>query len=116
MANPSDQDAALLSFRQAANFRSVTRNDPSVTEIIETSVYSTIYHYDDQGNWEKQKMEGSTFIVHRYVTSSPCHLVTLPARFTVIYHVLSIRCNRAEWLLSGTSLRNTRYTCSTGRR
>jgi hypothetical protein len=61
----SDPEAALLSFRQAANFRSVTRNDPSVSEIIETSVYSTIYHYDENGNWEKQKMEGPTFIVRR---------------------------------------------------
>ncbi|GFZ47758.1 hypothetical protein JCM24511_05505 [Saitozyma sp. JCM 24511] len=81
MANPSDQDAALLSFRQAANFRSVTRNDPSVTEIIETSVYSTIYHYDDQGNWEKQKMEGSTFIVHR--DKSPEYAIYMLNRQTV---------------------------------
>jgi hypothetical protein len=88
------QDAALLSFRQAANFRSVTRNDPSVTDIIETSVYSTIYHYDDQGDWEKQKMEGSTFIVHRYVTLSLRHLL---ARLTFIYPVLSMRWNRTEW-------------------
>lgn len=111
--NPSDQDAALLSFRQAANFRSVTRNDPSVTEIIETSVYSTIYHYDDQGNWEKQKMEGSTFIVHRYVTSSPRYLFSSPQSH-ISYPADAM--DRTDWLCAGTSLRNTRYTCSTGRR
>jgi hypothetical protein len=51
---------------QQTNFRSVTRNDPSVREILATSVYSVIYLYDEAaGAWEKQKQEGPLFVVKR---------------------------------------------------
>ena len=51
---------------QQTNFRSVTRNDPSVQEILGTSVYSVIYLYDEAaGAWEKQKQEGPLFVVRR---------------------------------------------------
>jgi len=64
----SPEDQRLLDFRNTTNFRSVTRNDPSIIEIIETSVYSVIYHYDETaGAWEKQKQEGPMFIVGRWV-------------------------------------------------
>jgi len=58
----------LADVRQATNFRSVTRNDPSVQDIMETSVYSVIYHYEEAaGQWVKQKQEGPLFIVRRWV-------------------------------------------------
>lgn len=62
----SSEDQRVLDYRNATNFRSVTRNDPSIAEIIETSVYSVIYHYDEAaGAWEKQKQEGPMFVVRR---------------------------------------------------
>jgi len=61
-----EEDQRLLDFRNTANFRSVTRNDPSIIEIIDTSVYSVVYHYDEAaGAWEKQKQEGPLFVVRR---------------------------------------------------
>ena len=55
-----------MDFRKQTNFRSVTRNDPAVLEILETSVYSVIYQYDETaGEWEKQKQEGPLFVVRR---------------------------------------------------
>lgn len=58
----------LADVRQATNFRSVTRNDPSVQEIMDTSVYSVIYHYEAAaGEWVKQKQEGPLFVVRRWV-------------------------------------------------
>jgi hypothetical protein len=63
--HPAD-DPALLAFRNSTNLRSVTRNDPSILEIIDTSVYSVIYHYDEgAGSWDKQKQEGPMFVVKR---------------------------------------------------
>lgn len=60
--------------RNQANLRSIARSDPAVQEILETSVYSTIYHFTTpenggEGEWVKQKAEGPTFIVRRYVVS-----------------------------------------------
>lgn len=56
----------VAAFKEATNFRSVTRNDPSVLEIVDTSNYSVIYHYDEAaGEWEKQKQEGPLFVVRR---------------------------------------------------
>ncbi|WVR04683.1 hypothetical protein IAU60_001694 [Kwoniella sp. DSM 27419] len=50
----------------ATNFRSVRRSDPAVKAILETSVYSVLYHYDESsGKWEKQKQEGPLFVVQR---------------------------------------------------
>lgn len=63
--SPTD-DQRLLDFRNATNFRSVKRADPSIIAILETSVYSVIYHYDERsGRWEKQKQEGPLFVVKR---------------------------------------------------
>ncbi|ORX33937.1 hypothetical protein BD324DRAFT_637747 [Kockovaella imperatae] len=60
------EDQRVIDFRNATNFRSVTRNDPTVEEILETSVYSVIYQYDEvAGEWEKQKQEGPLFVVKR---------------------------------------------------
>jgi hypothetical protein len=60
------EDDRIAAFKQSTNFRSVTRNDPSVVEILDTSVYSVIYLYDEAaGAWEKQKQEGPLFIVRR---------------------------------------------------
>lgn len=62
------EEERIALFKQNTNFRSVTRNDPSVIEILETSVYSVIYLYDEAaGAWEKQKQEGPLFIVRRSV-------------------------------------------------
>ena len=62
----SNEDQRLLDFRTATNFRSVTRNDPNVLEILDTSVYSVVYQYDEEaGEWEKQKQEGPLFVVKR---------------------------------------------------
>jgi len=56
----------MRSLRNATNLRTVSRNDPAVKEILDTSTYSVIYHYDaDAGKWQKQKQEGSLFVVHR---------------------------------------------------
>lgn len=63
--SPAPEDARTNEFRNATNFRSVTRNDPSTQEILETSVYSVIYHYDETVGWEKQKQEGPLFVVRR---------------------------------------------------
>lgn len=52
--------------RSATNLRTVTRNDPAVAEILDTSNYSVIYHYDEAASkWQKQKQEGSLFVVRR---------------------------------------------------
>ncbi|WVQ75930.1 hypothetical protein IAR50_005565 [Cryptococcus sp. DSM 104548] len=65
----STDDERLIEFRNATNFRSVKRADPSISEILETSVYSVIYHYDERSErWEKQKMEGPLFVVRREKT------------------------------------------------
>jgi len=65
-ARPSVDEQRIIDFRNVTNFRSVTRNDPFILEIIETSVYSVVYHYDESaGAWEKQKLEGSMFVVRR---------------------------------------------------
>ena len=62
------EEQRLLDFRNATNFRSMTRNDPFIIKLIETSVYSVIYHYDESaGSWAKQKQEGPLFIVQRSV-------------------------------------------------
>jgi hypothetical protein len=58
--------ADISSVRNATNLRTVSRNDPAVTEILDTSTYSVIYHYDaDAAKWQKQKQEGSLFVVRR---------------------------------------------------
>lgn len=54
----------LASVRSAANFRTVQRNEPSLSEIIDTAAYAVIYHWGD-GKWEKQKQEGSLFVIKR---------------------------------------------------
>lgn len=70
MSTSTADEQRIAAFKEATNFRSVTRNDPSVLEIIDTSVYSVIYHYDEQaGSWEKQKQEGPLFVVKRCVTN-----------------------------------------------
>lgn len=56
--------------RNQANLRSIIRSDPAVVDILETSVYSTIYHYvtpevGGEAEWVKQKAEGPMFIVRR---------------------------------------------------
>ncbi|WRT64713.1 uncharacterized protein IL334_001647 [Kwoniella shivajii] len=62
----SDEEQKLLDYRNATNFRSVKRADPSVAQILDTSVYSVIYNYDEgSGKWEKQKQEGPLFVVNR---------------------------------------------------
>lgn len=62
----ADEEQRLLDFRNATNLRSVRRADPSVSAILETSVYSTVYYYDEAGGkWEKQKQEGPLFVVQR---------------------------------------------------
>ncbi|WWC59539.1 uncharacterized protein I303_102095 [Kwoniella dejecticola CBS 10117] len=69
-AEMNDEERALLEYRNSANFRSVKRADPHVKEILDTSVYSVIYNYDEAsgsgaGKWEKQKQEGPLFVVRR---------------------------------------------------
>ncbi|KIR27334.1 hypothetical protein I307_04144 [Cryptococcus deuterogattii 99/473] len=69
--SPTD-DQRLLDFRNATNFRSVKRADPSIIAILETSVYSVIYHYDERSDrWEKQKQEGPLFVVKRQTVKNP---------------------------------------------
>lgn len=61
----TDTDA-IAAFRAQANLKSIVRSDPSVQTIVETSVYSTIYHFDTEANeWVKQKAEGPLFVVRR---------------------------------------------------
>ncbi|WVQ83297.1 hypothetical protein IAT38_005436 [Cryptococcus sp. DSM 104549] len=63
--SPPD-DQALLDFRNATNFRTVKRSDPHVAEILETSVYSVIYQWDEGSDkWEKKNQEGPLFVVRR---------------------------------------------------
>ncbi|EIW71233.1 hypothetical protein TREMEDRAFT_56356, partial [Tremella mesenterica DSM 1558] len=55
-----------MAARSAANLRTVARNDTAVVEILETSTYCVIYHWDEgTEKWDKQKMEGPMFIVRR---------------------------------------------------
>ncbi|ORY30371.1 hypothetical protein BCR39DRAFT_466673, partial [Naematelia encephala] len=62
----SAQDPQLADYRTKLNLKSLTRSDPHITAILETSVYSVIYEYDDAAeSWEKQKQEGPLFIVRR---------------------------------------------------
>lgn len=66
--HPAD-DPSLAEFRHSTNLRSVTRVDPLILEIIDTSVYSVIYQYDEgAASWEKQKQEGPMFVVRRCVS------------------------------------------------
>ncbi|OCF45827.1 hypothetical protein I317_00315 [Kwoniella heveanensis CBS 569] len=59
----SQADQQLI---DATNLRSVRRADPNVKSILQTSVYSVVYHYDEvSGKWEKQKQEGPLFVVQR---------------------------------------------------
>ncbi|WWD21550.1 hypothetical protein CI109_106036 [Kwoniella shandongensis] len=65
-ATPDEEEQRLIDFRNATNFRSVKRADPHVSSILETSVYSVVYYYDEtSGKWEKQKQEGPLFVVRR---------------------------------------------------
>jgi frataxin-like iron-binding protein CyaY len=64
--SPAMGSPATTEIRNATNLRTVVRNDPAAAEILATSTYSVIYHYNaDLGKWEKQKQEGSLFIVRR---------------------------------------------------
>lgn len=63
-SGPAGSDIA--SVRNATNWRTVQRLVPDLTEILDTSTYSVIYHYDEAGGkWEKQKQEGPLFVVRR---------------------------------------------------
>jgi hypothetical protein len=67
-AGGSPSPAEISNLRNATNLRTVSRNDPGVAEILDTSTYSVIYHYDEvAGKWAKQKQEGSIFVVRRWV-------------------------------------------------
>ncbi|WWC86832.1 uncharacterized protein L201_001711 [Kwoniella dendrophila CBS 6074] len=62
----SDEERKLIEYRNSTNFKSVKRADSSVSQILDTSVYSVIYNYDEKsGKWEKQKQEGPLFVVQR---------------------------------------------------
>jgi hypothetical protein len=63
-----EETARLLAHRNTTNLRTISRNDPAVVQILETSVYSVLYQYDeDEGIWIKQKQEGPLFVIRRYV-------------------------------------------------
>lgn len=56
----------LLAYRDSVNWRSVTRADPSVQQIINTCTFSTVYIFDTgRDEWVKQKQEGPLFLVRR---------------------------------------------------
>lgn len=58
----------LLAYRDSVNWRSVTRADPSVQQIINTCTFSTVYIFDTgRDEWVKQKQEGPLFLVRRSV-------------------------------------------------
>lgn len=55
-----------VKLRNATNLRIISRNDPAVNDIVETSTYAVVYHYDtDAGKWVKQKQEGTLFVLSR---------------------------------------------------
>lgn len=55
----------LAAVRNQANLKTVQRNDPALAEILDTTAYAVIYHWGDSGKWEKQKQEGSLFVIRR---------------------------------------------------
>jgi len=64
MATPAAQ--AQLAYRDQVNWRSVTRADPSVQQIINTCTFSSVFIFDKvQDEWVKQKQEGPLFLVKR---------------------------------------------------
>nr|ODN93687.1 hypothetical protein L204_04871 [Cryptococcus depauperatus CBS 7855] len=85
MSTSSTTDEHFIEFRDKTNFRSVKRADRSVSAILETSVYSVIYHYNEASSgWEKQKQEGPLFVVKRQVgEKSPEYMLYMLNRQTV---------------------------------
>ncbi|WVN89363.1 uncharacterized protein L203_104586 [Cryptococcus depauperatus CBS 7841] len=82
MSTSSTTDEHFIEFRDKTNFRSVKRADRSVSAILETSVYSVIYHYNEASSgWEKQKQEGPLFVVKR--EKSPEYMLYMLNRQTV---------------------------------
>ncbi|WVO16625.1 hypothetical protein L204_104304 [Cryptococcus depauperatus] len=82
MSTSSTTDEHFIEFRDKTNFRSVKRADRSVSAILETSVYSVIYHYNEASSgWEKQKQEGPLFVVKRQ--KSPEYMLYMLNRQTV---------------------------------
>lgn len=63
-SEPTKGKEELANVRSAANFKIVQRNDPALAEILDTTAYAVIYHWGD-GKWEKQKQEGSLFVIRR---------------------------------------------------
>ena len=68
MTTPQPSEEDFLDYRQAVNLKSIRRADSSVTDILVTSSYAVIYHYEpEKDSWEKVKQEGPLFVVRRYV-------------------------------------------------
>ena len=70
MSNISPEERELLAYRDSVNWRSVTRADPAVVQIINTCTFATVYIFDTgRDEWVKQKQEGPLFLVKRLVLS-----------------------------------------------
>lgn len=63
----SVQDKQVEQIRRTANIRSISRTDPAIVDILESTDHATVFLNDDNGAWKKTKMEGPTFIVQRQV-------------------------------------------------
>lgn len=64
MATPEEQ--AQIAYRDQVNWRSVTRADPSVQQILNTCTFCSVFIFDKVADeWVKQKQEGPLFLVRR---------------------------------------------------
>lgn len=55
------------SYRAAMNLWKIQSDDPATEAILATSNHATVYQVTPNGGWEKQKIEGATFVIKRYV-------------------------------------------------
>ena len=61
---PSEDE--FLDYRASINLKSIRRADPAAQEILLTSSYAVIYHFEpDKGTWDKVKQEGPLFVIRR---------------------------------------------------
>lgn len=64
-------DQAQIAYRDSVNWRSVTRADPSVQQILNTCTFCSVFIFDvSKDEWVKQKQEGPLFLVRRWVSGA----------------------------------------------
>jgi hypothetical protein len=76
-AHAMSTEEEAIAYRDQVNWRSVSRADPSVQQMLNTCSFCSVFIYDKvKDGWVKQNQEGSLFLVRRYVYkcySPSCH-------------------------------------------